>query len=190
MSELTQATPAERHRLVAERFTAIVDGVHDWDAPTPVKEWKASDVVDHLTGWIPGFLASQAGVTIDEASESADPHEKWRVQRDSIQALLDGADAGRAVETEWFGTMPLDQLIDRFYTADVFMHSWDLAKASGQEPGLDAEWAAEMHGGMAAMGEAFRESGQFGTQQPVADDANEVDQLIAFIGRDPGWQPA
>jgi len=39
------------------------------------------------------------------------------------------------------------------------------------------------------MGPALHESGQFGTPQPVADDASPQDRLIALIGRDPGWVP-
>lgn len=190
MSELTDATPAERHRLIAAHFTDLVDGVRDWDAPTPVSQWRASDVVDHLTGWLPGFLDAFAGVHLDEATESADFREKWRTQRDGVQALLDSPRATDVVETETFGTMTLERLLDQFYTADVFMHSWDLAMASGQEASLDPEFADRMYAGMAAMGPALHASGQFGAPQPVPADANEVDRLIALIGRDPRWVPA
>lgn len=187
MSDLTQAAPAERHRLVAGHFADLIDGVRDWDAPTPVKEWKASDVVDHLTGWLPGFLDSMAGVHLDVPTETADLREKFRAQAAAVQALLDAPDAGRLVETNMFGAMPLNQLIDQFYTADVFMHSWDLALSSGQEPGLDADWAGEMRVGMAAMGDALRQGGMFGSEVAVAADANPVDRLIGLIGRDPNW---
>lgn len=189
MSALSTANPADRHRSVAASFTLLVNGVHDWDAPTPVKEWTASDVVDHLTGWLPGFLHSFAGVQLDEAPEGADLRTRWDTQRDSVQAILDAPNSGRLVETTMFGTLPLAGLIDQFYTADVFMHSWDLAKASGQDVALDADWAAEMHAGMAAMGDKLREGGMFGDPVAVPDDANPVDKLIGLIGRDPAWTP-
>ncbi len=35
----------------------------------------------------------------------------------------------------------------------------------------------------------LRDSGEFGPAVPVADDASAQDKLIAFIGRDPAWQP-
>ena len=35
----------------------------------------------------------------------------------------------------------------------------------------------------------LRSSGQFGTRQPVADDASSEQRLAAFIGRDPYWAP-
>jgi len=190
MSELTDAAPAPRHRLVAAHFADVIDGVRDWDAPSPVQEWKASDVVDHLTGWLPGFLDSFAGVKLDVPAETADPRERFRAQASAVQALLDAPESGRLVDTHLFGTMPLERLIDQFYTADVFMHTWDLATASGQPSGLDPEWAAQMHEGMAAMGDALRQGGMFGPAVPVADDANPVDRLIGLIGRDPNWAAA
>ena len=40
----------------------------------------------------------------------------------------------RAVTQPRTGDVPLDEAIDRFYTSDVFMHAWDLARATGQQP--------------------------------------------------------
>lgn len=37
---------------IGERFGAVVAGVIDWDAATPVPQWQARDVVSHLTEWI------------------------------------------------------------------------------------------------------------------------------------------
>ena len=42
------------------------------------------------------------------------------------------------------GEVPLAEAIDRFYTADVFMHTWDLARATGQDDTLDTEYCAEL----------------------------------------------
>ena len=54
--------PAERHRQVAGLFTERACGTRSWDAPSPVPEWTARDVVRHLTDWFPGFLAAGAGI--------------------------------------------------------------------------------------------------------------------------------
>lgn len=69
------------------------------------------------------------------------------------------------------------------------MHTWDLARATGQDDSLDEATLRPMHEGMRAMGEMLRASGQFGQEQPVADDATEQERFIAFIGRDPRCQP-
>ena len=60
------------------------------------------------------------------------------------------------------GRMPLEQVIDMIYTADVFMHRWDLARATGQDESLDPEKCAVMLEGMLPMDEVMRQSGQYG----------------------------
>ena len=43
---------AARHAEISERFTTLVRGAGQW-MPSPVPEWNAADVVDHLTTWFP-----------------------------------------------------------------------------------------------------------------------------------------
>lgn len=185
MSQLTDATPAERHRILADRFADIAENVTDWEAPTPVREWRAVDVVEHL-GWLPGMLGGM-GVTLHVAEEGT-PLERFRAQSAAVQAILDGPDAAREVETGSMGVLPLAQVIDSFYTFDLFAHAWDLARASGQQVDLDDDFAARAYAGMSATGPALHASGHFGQPQPVPDDASSADRLIALIGRDPSWQ--
>lgn len=186
MSELTDATPSQRHRVLAERFAALGANVHDWDAPSPVKEWRAVDVVEHL-GWLPGMLSGM-GVLL-EVPQGGSVLERFRAQSEAVQSILDGPEATREVETRFMGVLPLAQVIDQFYTFDLFAHAWDLARASGQELELDEDYAAGAYAEMSAMGPALHESGQFGRPHPVAEDASSADRLIALIGRDPQWRP-
>ena len=86
-----------------------------------------------------------------------------------------------------FGTLTIASAIDRFYTTDVWMHSWDLAKALGRDIDLGEERCAGALEGMQAMDEVLRSSGQFGPRVPVPDDASAQDRFIGFIGRDPSW---
>ena len=184
MSQLSDATPADRHRLLAQHFLDLIDGVEDWDAPTPVKEWRALDVVEHLR-WLPGMLAS---MDVDLDIPHADsPIEQFKAQTVRVQEVLDGPEGSNEVQSRMFGTMPLAQVIDQFYTFDLYAHGWDLAKATGQQSLVDADYAEGAFQGMSAMGSALHASGQFGTPQPVADDASAQERLIALIGRDPAW---
>ena len=45
-----------------------------------------------------------------------------------------------------------------------------------------------MLAGMQPLDEVLRASGQYGPKVPVPADAPAQDQLMGFIGRDPGWQ--
>jgi len=83
--------------------------------------------------------------------------------------------------------MPLGHAIDRFYTSDVFLHTWDLARATGQDDRLDSEVCAAMLAEMEPLEELIRSSGQYGPAVPVPVDADPQTRLIGFIGRDPAW---
>ncbi|MFI7427748.1 TIGR03086 family metal-binding protein [Micromonospora sp. NPDC049836] len=183
--------PAERHRQVAGLFTDRVRGTSGWDVPAPVAGWTARDVVRHLVEWCPGFVAAGAGVTLPQGpSVDDDPLAAWQVHRDGVQTVLDDpATAGREFTNPHLGSLPLAVAIDRFYTTDVFMHTWDLARATGQDDRLDADFCAELLGGMTQMEEVIRSSGQFGSRVEVPDGADAQTRLLGFIGRDPSWSP-
>lgn len=183
-------TPSDHHRQVAGDFSARVEGVRDWDAPAPVDGWTARDVVAHLVEWLPGFL-SGGGVQLPAGPPaSEDPAAAWRHHAQAVQDLLDAPDADRPFLHAQVGEHPLDRAVDLFYTADVFLHTWDLARATGQDDTLDEGSCAALLAGMAPMEELLRASGQYGPAIPVPADAPAQDRLLGFIGRDPSWRPA
>jgi uncharacterized protein (TIGR03086 family) len=184
-----RASEAERHRRIAATFTDRVRATSAWDAPTPVAEWCARDVVDHLVTWLPGFLAA-GGITLSAGPRATDdPVAAWAHHADAVQALLDADDADGQFTHPQVGSMPLAAAIDRFYTSDVFLHTWDLARATGQDDRLDPDECATLLAGMEPIEQLLRDSGQYGPRVPVPDDAPVQDRLVGFIGRDPAWQP-
>jgi uncharacterized protein (TIGR03086 family) len=184
--------PAERHREIGGRFTERVRGVRSWDVPSPVAAWTARDVVRHLVEWFPSFLRAGSGVALPGGpSVDDDPAGAWQAQFSAVQALLDDpATADRRLTNPHLGELPLAGAIDQFYTTDVFMHTWDLARATGQDDRLDPEHCALLVAGMEPMEQLMRSSGQFGPRVPVKDDADAQTRLLGFIGRDPEWTPA
>jgi len=181
--------PAERHREIAAVFTERVRGTQSWDVPSPVAGWNARDVVRHLIEWFPGFLSSGAGIELPLGpSVDDDPVVAWQVYCDGVQAVLDDPETvNRELTNPHIGTMPLETAIDQIYTPDVFMHTWDLARATGQDDRLDPDFCAQLLGGMEQMEEVLRSSGQFGARVEVPDGADSQTKLIGFIGRDPSW---
>lgn len=181
--------PAERHREVAGLFTDRVRGAKSWDGPSPVDGWAARDVVGHLVEWFPGFLAGGAGIKLPQGpSVNDDPVSAWQVHCDGVQAVLDDpATAHRELTNPYIGALPLANAIDQFYTSDVFMHTWDLARATGQDDRLDPGFCAQLLGGMEQMEEIIRSSGQYGPRVEVPGDADAQTRMLGFIGRDPFW---
>ena len=137
----------------------------------------------HLIDWPAAFLAS-AGIELDPVP--VDINRAWQAHAARIQTLMDD-EPDRIISGTPMGPMPVAALLDQIYTGDVFLHSWDLARASGQEPPLDEETCSAMLAGMASIEGPMRESGQFGPRVEVATDRSQMDQLIGFIGRDPDW---
>jgi uncharacterized protein (TIGR03086 family) len=189
---LSDLTPAERHREIAGGFTDRVRGTEQWGAPAPVPGWAARDVVRHLVEWLAALLAGGAGVELPKGpSVDDDPVSAWQVHCAGVQALLDDPQTpGRSLTNQHIGVVPLDQAIDRFYTTDVFLHTWDLARATGQDDRLDPDFCARLLAGMEPIDEVLRSSGQYGPRVPTPDDADAETRLIGFIGRDPFWTPA
>jgi len=182
--------PAERHRQIAGLFTDRVRGTPSWDVPAPVEGWTARDVVRHLTDWFPGFLAAGAGIDLPRGpSVDDDPVRAWQVHSDGVQAVLDDpATAQRELSNPHIGNLPLAGAIDQFYTSDVFMHTWDLSRATGQDDRLDPAFCAGLLAGMEQMEEILRSSGQYGPRVEVPADADVQTRLVGFIGRDPSWR--
>jgi uncharacterized protein (TIGR03086 family) len=178
---------AEEHRRVAGLFTDRVRGTTEWDAPAPVDGWVARDVVRHLVEWFPAFLESGAGLTLAHGpSVDDDPVAAWLVHSDAVQALLDDPETpSRVLRNPHIGEVQLDEAVDLFYTADVFMHTWDLARATGQDETLDPEKCAVLLAGMEKYEDAMRSSGQYGPRVEVPADADAQTRMLAFIGRDP-----
>jgi uncharacterized protein (TIGR03086 family) len=184
---MPMTSPAEEHRRIAGAFTTTVEGVaaSDWDRPAPPAGWVARDVVRHLTDWFPAFLRSSTGIVLQAGpSVDDDPVAAWTMQRTAVQALLDDPEvAGGLHDFAQLGTSSLGDAVSAVYTGDVFLHRWDLARATGQDDTLDPDTCAEMLAGMLPMDDALRRSGHFGPRLEVADDADVQTRLLAFIGR-------
>lgn len=178
-------TPASRHAQFARTFGETVAATTDWDAPTPVKEWTARDVPAHLIDWLPGFLAGE-GIQLDAHDDLPLP-ERWAARSTDVDALLANPDLpARPITNEYFRGMDVATLIDQLYSPDVYMHTFGLARLQGIRPDMDPAFASHLLEGLREF-PGLRESGQFGVEHPTDSD-DPVEQLMAFIGRDPQWQ--
>jgi uncharacterized protein (TIGR03086 family) len=185
VTAIAELAPAERHRVLAAAFGEHAAAVTDWDADAPVDGWLARDVVTHLVEWSRAFLRAGGMELSADPSTHADPVAAWATHSADIQGLLDGPGADAEFTHPYAGTYRLAEAIDRFYTTDIFLHTWDLAKASGRDSGMDPDFASHVLDGMRGIEDILRSSGQYGPAVPVPADADPVTRLAGFIGRDP-----
>lgn len=182
---MTDAT--SRWHTIAGTFTDRVQAVDDddWGNPAPCDGWVARDIVRHLVEWVPPFLNAGAGITIDGIPPVDDsPAAAWEHLDGWIRSILDNEAVGdRSFDHPQAGNHPLDVAIERFILGDVFIHTWDLARATGQDETLDPNMVDSMLEGLAAMGDVLQQSGHYGPQVDVAADADNQTKLLALTGR-------
>ena len=179
---------AERYERVTAQFTERVRAVPEqaWDNPSPCEGWTARDVVGHLTEWIPGFFGSYGVEFPPVPSVADDPVGAWETVRETIaRALADPAVATKQVSTP-FSTQSLAETVDMIVTGDVFTHTWDLARATGQSETLDSDQLQRMIAGMGSMPEeVMRAEGMFGPRIDVGADADDQTRFLGYVGRRP-----
>jgi uncharacterized protein (TIGR03086 family) len=109
----------------------------------------------------------------------------WVALDRAIQAALDDPDVAGSERETRMGRSSFAATVDTICTGDVLIHTWDLARATGLDEGLDPN---EVHGmlvGVEPMDEVLRSSGHYGPRIDVAEGADEQTRLLAFLGRHP-----
>lgn len=181
MSEIS-----ERYRWVAAAFTERVAAVPPdaWEHPAPCEGWVARDVVGHLVEWIPGLFSGIWDLPApDGPSVADDPAGAWAALDRTLQTALDDPEQAGQVRDAPMGTLTFEAAVDMVATTDVFLHTWDLARATGGDERLDPDEVRRLLVAMEPLDEVLRSSGHYGPRTPVPDDADEQTRLLAFIGR-------
>jgi len=177
---------AERYERITSQFTDRVRAVpaDAWNNPSPCEGWTARDVVGHLTAWIPAFFGSQGVEFPTMPSVQDDPVGAWETVQSTIaNALAQPTMAARQIETP-FSTQSLAETVDMIVTGDVFTHTWDLARATGQSEILDPDHLQRMIAAMGAMPEnVLRAAGLFGPRIDVPVEADDQTRFLAYAGR-------
>ncbi|MGK5112351.1 MULTISPECIES: TIGR03086 family metal-binding protein [unclassified Geodermatophilus] len=198
MSEQHLAAVTERYRRRADAFEATVAAVGDadWSRPSPCAEWDARDVVRHIVDMHHVMLRPYGQTPASAPSVDDDPLAAFRTARAEVEAILaDPALATRQTESP-AGTMAGADMVDQVASADLVLHRWDLARATGQDDAIDAEELERMWPGLQQIPDVMRVPGAFGPGVvvfgpvvEVPDDAPLQDRALGLVGRDPAWTP-
>ena len=162
---------------------------------TPCESWTVREVANHLVEGANWF-----GLCVNGGA-APDPDPTHGVDY-AAGDLLASYDEGVATSLAAFGApgaqeriikLPFGEMPGAAFmgiaTNDVFVHGWDLAKATGQNTDLDPEFAAQLLEQVRAfIPDAMRgPDGQapFGLAVDPPAGASAADQLAAFLGRTP-----
>jgi uncharacterized protein (TIGR03086 family) len=175
---------ADRYRRLAGAFSERIANVAEdaWDRATPCEEWTVRDLVGHVVqsqGMFRGFVGRET----PEVSVEADPLAAWATVSSLVQEDLD--DPVRASETfeGFFGVQRFDEAVDRFLCTDLIVHSWDLARATGQDDRMDPADIRRVAAVAEGFGDAMRGAQAFGPALDAPAGADEQDRLLAYLGR-------
>lgn len=167
-------------------------GDDELDRPTPCAELDVDGVIDHLTVWVQVFAGAA-----DDTPVAFDPftHHATGDRPATFAAAGRQLVAGlRAHGVDRPMTMTADplpgQLVLHMVLSEYVGHGWDLARATGRPvPFDDHQAAVALDSARAIIRPEYRETGMFGPEVDVADDAPVLDRFVAFLGRDPAWRP-
>ena len=182
------------------KLRALLLGVDDDEVivPTPCPDWTVATLLDHLMGFSHAF--AQAARKRTDAPGTAGPPPSPSAQhlsrhwRSRLPVMLEELATAWRDPAAWTGTsraggvtMPATAL-GAVAMTELIVHSWDLAKATGQQYAADPR-TLEALIEFLAQGPAEGTPGLFGPALPTDSEATLLDQAVALAGRDPAWRP-
>ncbi len=179
-------TAIERYRPIADGFTTRVRAVTDdqWANTTPCEEWDVRDLVGHLVG-THHMMLSMIGQTHEAPGEGDDLVAAWETATAAVVAALSDPETATTKVQSPFGETTFEGIIGGLLCGDALFHTWDLARATGQDETLGDQLCVEQLELMAPIDDKIRMPGFFAEKITPAGDADVQTQLLNFGGRRP-----
>ena len=186
-AEMTGAAEAAA-RTVANVQTGQFGG------PTPCTDWDVRTLLNHLILWTSYSLEARAqGESVGQELMDRDFADEPGFA-DEYRAQLDRALAAWADPAAWtrelnvMGTATPAADVAALNIAEMVLHGWDLAAATGQRYTV-SDAAVEAAAAVEANADLFRQYKGFAEAVEVPASASALDRLLAASGRDPAWTP-
>jgi uncharacterized protein (TIGR03086 family) len=192
MAEIASTELLELFQRAQAQFTDRVDAVEpdQWEDEA-LPDWTVADLVAHMVSemlWVPPLLAGEPyaeGRFPDSTTDllGDDPFAGWEsAADDALSAFAEDDALIRTVHLER-GPTPAREYIEEL-TADLTVHTWDLARAIGADTDLDGELVTAS----LVVADRLPEDGVPGRFDPPLDTslaATPQQRLLARFGRRP-----
>ncbi|MGH3261539.1 MAG: TIGR03086 family metal-binding protein [Trebonia sp.] len=195
------------HRIAVLASVDVVSAVtvDDLTKPTPCAGWDLGDLLAHMTVQHHGFATAARGHGSDEAvwradavvdEVAADPAGAYAAAAAEVLEAFAGADALEATfALPEFGpgaTFPGAMAIG-FHYVDYVVHGWDVARTLGRPVLLPADvLTCAVPLALFVPDGDFRaiDNAPFGPAIPSSEPSDDLDRILAHLGRSPQWKPA
>ncbi len=184
----------ELHRRALEQAAGRIGQVTPDQLPaaTPCGDWSVRALLNHMIGGNRRFAAVARGEPVGPATGEYPPmfcDDPVSAFVDSSHEILDAFAAPGGLDRTFpvrIGDVP-GRVMLGLRLVDTVVHTWDLARATGQDERLDPELvAASDEVARSTMGEGARGPGRpFGYEIAISADAPVEHRLVAFLGRQP-----
>ena len=177
-----QADQVQIYETATSQARNVIQGVRpeQMKQSTPCSEWDVEALINHLVGAQTGIAGMVSGSQVAAGStplETLDAAVSAMVAAGKAPGGLEKKVQGRQ------GEVPAGQMLN-IGTMDVAIHTWDLAKATGQDTTLDSrvvEHIFQTVEGMVQRGP----SPAFAAPTETPANASRQDKMIALTGRTP-----
>jgi uncharacterized protein (TIGR03086 family) len=182
----------------ADAAARTVGNVHESELgrPTPCDDWDVRTLLNHLIVWTSYSLEARAhgdSVAQDliDRDFAADPGfaAGYRAQLDRALTAWSDPAKWEASLNVMGSPMPAAD-VAALNIAEMVLHGWDLAAATGQAYTVSEPAAAAAMRAVEANAELFRQYKGFAEPVEVPPSASVLDQVLATSGRDPAWTAA
>jgi uncharacterized protein (TIGR03086 family) len=181
--------PTQSLQQVFEQADRVIAGVRpeQLDDPTPCAEWRVRELLTHMIGVIENLgRRARSRDPIDVNSYELEPRFLNQFRRVARSTMLSFQSRPLTDEVQMFGRQTLLASLLGLNVLDTAAHTWDLARATGQDAELPADLAE------AALKAAEHEvplDGRlpeiFAPPVDVGDDATPTERFVAYLGRTP-----
>ena len=175
----------DAYRQISNGFDAAVRAVapDKWAAQSPCEGWRARDVVAHVVEGHRGVIAAVRGGESKPLSADEDPRRAWEEASRRIDEITGDPEALAKDIDGPTGKMPAGEVIGRFVTMDLLVHTWDLARAVGADERLDEVSVRRAYEALKPMDAMIRQPNIFGPKLDPPPGADLQTEFLYFLGR-------
>ena len=188
MTQQAMPNPIEIYEAAVKQARKTIAAVKpsQLSQPTPCAYWTVQGLVAHMV---------QAPVAFAEFLEKGTPPVPGVQARDASAQAFDAATAKALAAAKAPGalakkaTTPAGEMTAGQFmmlvASDLCVHTWDLAKATGQDAKLDPKMVETSYAVFSPIAQFARQAGAFGPEVKVAASAGGQDKLLGVTGRRP-----